>query len=959
MDLTLGTFPPLRTIFNSTSIRHTFAATVEGQASVLKGDLLVLLDDANSYWWLVRVLKTEDVGYIPAENIETPYERLARLNKHRNVERAASRPEENHFDLEGRQAQAGGFGGRFLGTKNQIGNEGQHGGTPGGPGGGAQSNTNVGGLDMFSPPMGTSSSNEEEPVIWDNLTAVGGSLSRLPVGNESVDGRKRMVFFGPPTYVSHPGETWSDSSGDEGDADGEDGQREDEEEETGEGDVDVDRIDQLTDQQQYEQDQQQQQQQQQQAQSQHAQQTMQPQNRIVSGSYHPRHARSDSTEGGLEPDDGMSWDDQTVHTQRQQHQQQGQQQQHPNPDQQNHHPPDGVYHPAGSSDRIGIAPSGSSENLIAQINTRDTRRITVTPSVAQDSPLQEEAMGSQRNLPSNLQSGIDSSTSRKISTASSNFSANTYSSMGSNVSTSPEDEEESGGKKLKKKSKPGQEGGTVKKKRSGVFSGLFKKKDKKGSKQEVSEGAVTGGIPRSTSADSDSFIGRSSDDSTLVQANASNPAFNLPQIVMPRNDSPSSPASPGLSPHGARVQQMDQRQQQMYQQYMARSPSNNNLEPASRSYGTQAAATVAQSYAAQRLGRLQPGNAGKGRPSSVLLSPSTATGPMSTLNVVRVFAGDNFHSDSTFKTVLLNASTSTNDLVKQALGRFQIDASETERSGYYLTIKDVEGHQVTVDQESKPLAMFEDVCKRMGAEEERYINTVRRSSIGSISSVSSNLSLNPAIAKLGMNDFSDDSLVKIYLQKRLSPHESLEDPLKTPTQASMSISEMQASVSPQSLPSVRFSLRIIIRPDDLPETLVFDPNSEAILPREHVQILSGSHVPMNERTRTLSMAKSATVGEAIEAGIDRFGIAEGVIDGGDDVEEKPHTRKSIVKVRYILVAKQSGSDEGETTHTPLNTRAHDTDHSFHYRNTSRSQSAANRLLSSTTYHESSRAANVS
>lgn len=65
---------------------HSFAATVEGQASVVKGDSLFLMDDTNSYWWLVRVLKTQDVGYIPAENIETPFERLARLNKHRNVD---------------------------------------------------------------------------------------------------------------------------------------------------------------------------------------------------------------------------------------------------------------------------------------------------------------------------------------------------------------------------------------------------------------------------------------------------------------------------------------------------------------------------------------------------------------------------------------------------------------------------------------------------------------------------------------------------------------------------------------------------------------------------------------------------------------------------------------------------------------------------------------------------------
>ena len=65
---------------------HTFVATVEGQANVVKGDSLFLMDDTNSYWWLVRVLKTQEVGYIPAENIETPFERLARLNKHRNVD---------------------------------------------------------------------------------------------------------------------------------------------------------------------------------------------------------------------------------------------------------------------------------------------------------------------------------------------------------------------------------------------------------------------------------------------------------------------------------------------------------------------------------------------------------------------------------------------------------------------------------------------------------------------------------------------------------------------------------------------------------------------------------------------------------------------------------------------------------------------------------------------------------
>ncbi|KAM0250957.1 hypothetical protein ACHAQJ_008379 [Trichoderma viride] len=65
---------------------HTFVATVEGQANATKGDTMVLLDDSNSYWWLVRIVKDSSIGYLPAEHIETPTERLARLNKHRNID---------------------------------------------------------------------------------------------------------------------------------------------------------------------------------------------------------------------------------------------------------------------------------------------------------------------------------------------------------------------------------------------------------------------------------------------------------------------------------------------------------------------------------------------------------------------------------------------------------------------------------------------------------------------------------------------------------------------------------------------------------------------------------------------------------------------------------------------------------------------------------------------------------
>jgi hypothetical protein len=64
----------------------TFMAIVEGQANVTKGDKLILLDDSNSYWWLVKVVKDITIGYLPAEIVETPVERLARLNRQKNAD---------------------------------------------------------------------------------------------------------------------------------------------------------------------------------------------------------------------------------------------------------------------------------------------------------------------------------------------------------------------------------------------------------------------------------------------------------------------------------------------------------------------------------------------------------------------------------------------------------------------------------------------------------------------------------------------------------------------------------------------------------------------------------------------------------------------------------------------------------------------------------------------------------
>ncbi|KAI8898119.1 hypothetical protein BC833DRAFT_649021 [Globomyces pollinis-pini] len=72
--------------YNYVYALFTFKATMDGQIHVKGGDALELLDDSNSYWWAVKSITSNEIGYIPAENIETPFEKLARFNKQRNID---------------------------------------------------------------------------------------------------------------------------------------------------------------------------------------------------------------------------------------------------------------------------------------------------------------------------------------------------------------------------------------------------------------------------------------------------------------------------------------------------------------------------------------------------------------------------------------------------------------------------------------------------------------------------------------------------------------------------------------------------------------------------------------------------------------------------------------------------------------------------------------------------------
>lgn len=552
----------------------------------------------------------------------------------------------------------------------------------------------------------------------------------------------------------------------------------------------------------------------------------------------------------------------------------------------------------------------------------DTRKISATPSIAREAARQVQQQNEEARRVreeddnSNRRPKLKdiqpvSSTSIMKEKASSESIKSTASSggklrKGRDSPALSSSQEEEGGKKEKEK------------KKTSVFGQLFGRKKEK--RDKVSEGGI------------DNI--RNSEDS-LAPSEASSGRNRVSNESRRITTSPSTPGqatpAPVISQHSLRMQQNDQKQQALYQQYLKSSPAT---APEGPSHGLQSAPIVMPNNANTSTNTNNLATPGfrtqGGRPGSLIISPTgiDGHGPLPELTVIRVFAGENLHTEATFKTVLLNSSTTAGDLVKQAKQRFRLPAGEND-SDYYLEIKQIEGQSAILLPEQRPLGVFESLVEAA----EMELPKVKRSSVGSISSVSSNLSLHPAIKKLSMNDFTDDSAVKFYLNRRssnenvnalygvdqeeesmlrMSMDESEETgvassgntPMLTVTTAS------GTSVIPEKFnsPSVRFAVQIYILPEDLPDEMIFDPQTEAIVPRSSLRdrapsaTIPNSNVSQSQRRKILHFPKNSTVAEVIELALERFGIAEGVVDGGDEVEDKLAKRISLARVRYGLAA---------------------------------------------------------
>ncbi|GAA5946219.1 hypothetical protein JCM3765_000157 [Sporobolomyces pararoseus] len=988
--------------FNLVYALHTFLATVDGQASVVKGDQLLLLDDSNSYWWLVRVLKTQAIGYIPAENIETPWERLARLNKHRNVDLTSATQQDVVTGPTSSTAQTR-FAGRIPPSRQPHPHASQHPTAKG---------------TIASP------SHKDHPR---NMSPV----------ERSGSSKAKTVLFTAPTYYAHSatGETEDEYDDEEGEdyddemmdqQEGEGVEYEDEEE------VDENGMTRRE----FEEEEERQ------RQEIAKQQGGQPRdgsdfsedegemdqgtpileedrrgapaagaavrrnslyNNNNAGGGAQRQVEDDGNLGGDEDDEEQEkqshWEREREHALAAQQQaamaeaqwakdREQQARRALSPQQLNQSPPQAVR----SLNDGTLSTSTSSSSVRRAIDENDfspnvpTKKLTVTPSIVRDptfdfdnphadqaptSPIRSDSIKSaspttpsypnrvrgveivdprdpkfNRMLQPTLKAGEETlyeHVSRRSVDSSNNHgnqgnegdlslnSMDTATTVSSIISNGSSNDGAPTTLTKKQKRQSGENGEGDKKRKSGGILGLFRKKDKKNKKGGKED--LEGNEPRS-SEDSARRNGSASPSSPRGSAERG-PGGTQGGGGPSKRDSVTAESM--FSTDAALRQQELEAKQALYHQYgVHRGPGDITNTMAPRP--APASVSMTNSGSRNSLQLLNPSSAAANgprspsydssgqriRPGSLMGSPSIPGLEVPLLSVLRVFAGEQVEAEATFKTVLLNRSTTASDLVKQAMQRFRLTGYELTEE-FFLTVKELGGEERPLNDDERPLAIFEELSEKAGADSTFAVPSVKRSSVGSINSISSNLSLNPAITRLGMNDWSDDSAVKFYLNRRL-PASS--DPALDESTGRTSFSERESisadSITPSALTphsssqtSYRFAVRLLIHPSDLPENVVFDPQSNAIIPKtilQERQQRNGSNpdssldISPNAREKIVFFPKNANVSDVIEAGLDRFGIVDGVVDGGDEVEDRVSRRRSITRVKYSLAVDRDGKE---------------------------------------------------
>ena len=230
------------------------------------------------------------------------------------------------------------------------------------------------------------------------------------------------------------------------------------------------------------------------------------------------------------------------------------------------------------------------------------------------------------------------------------------------------------------------------KKKGGMFSLFGQRKGK--DKDKVSIESASSNMPREPQ-ESGHFSGPQNSEQVVPASStpqqhvcASSNASKTPSWQQMPQPSPQQLLAQ-VSQHASQLHQPDQQHQAMSQQYLNRSPSS---PPEVPSYGLHSAAVVLNNsnlYASPvaltaGLGLGLPSS--RPRPGSLVLSP-TADGQgvgVPELSIICIFAGKHVQTEVTFKTVLLNTSTTSTDLMWQAIQHFRLSSGERGHALYCI-----------------------------------------------------------------------------------------------------------------------------------------------------------------------------------------------------------------------------------------------------------------------------------
>ena len=417
---------------------------------------------------------------------------------------------------------------------------------------------------------------------------------------------------------------------------------------------------------------------------------------------------------GMEPDDGMSWEENAVQEMqaRQMHDQQvqdhilqqQQQQQHQLQQQQQRElmvlqqqqqlqqqkalaeqqapqaSPPHTLRPSNSYERLisqqDVSSQGNTSRHVDPAQATETRKLTVTPTIARESDDDPPTSGGGPLLPSVIVEKQAEERAKRLRDEEQAEEARKKlkgkEKMAPPVSSASLAKGNGAGKLRKEKEhrESEDENGKDKKKKGSMFGGLFGRKKDKGRERNASIGSLESGELTGRGSEESSRSGhrppgaestisitvpsvQQPQQQTLVMKPSSTPEVQrIGQQQQQQQQLPETPERGApVSQHASQLRQRDQQQQALYQQYLNRSPSS---PPEAPSYGLQSASAVlaGNSFHGSPGG---PGSslgppAARPRPGSLILTQSIMDGQGSgvpELSVIRVFAGKNLQTEAT------------------------------------------------------------------------------------------------------------------------------------------------------------------------------------------------------------------------------------------------------------------------------------------------------------------------